>query len=114
MLQLQQSMAPLHNVVLYMNLKCSVVEKMANNRQLLQDAEIARKAARDLMYGTPGEPCPMLQDSLTMVTGDREEEVVYPSDLMQIWGQNVTFRYTVAGLNTMGPAILKEACFQIP
>ncbi|CAJ1400718.1 unnamed protein product [Effrenium voratum] len=112
MLSMQHALAPLRNIVHYMNLPVDTSERMEMSRwQLSRFSEASPEAQRQLFQGVPSQS-ELLEPGRLVRRGKLKEEAVYPQDLFRICATNISFAYpehTGGGSN-----ILYRTSFQIP
>lgn len=111
LLCMQTAIAPLQNIVYYMNLPVDVNDRMAAHRVLLDELDKAQEASQRLLYHGEAPNCSLVQESTTIISGDIVEEARYAQDLVQIDCVDTTYVYHLRG--GVSKHVLDNTSFEI-
>mmetsp|Transcript_40679 Transcript_40679/g.73295 ORF Transcript_40679/g.73295 Transcript_40679/m.73295 type:complete len:1003 (-) Transcript_40679:64-3072(-) len=112
MLTIQAAMAPLRNIVHYMNMPVDTMDRLKRSRRQLEkslDAQI--KAHAQLFKGIPAN-CDVVGPENVVMRGKFLEKATYPQDLLRIRGTDITFAYNAR--TGGGDHVLHNASFMLP
>lgn len=108
---MQSAVAPLLNVVHYMNCAVDTLDRLDMKRkQLAQSHQASGRAQSQLFQGVPAQ-MQCVSDTNVVQRGKSVAPAVYAQDLMMIIGSNVTFAYPAS--RSGGAKLLDHASFKI-
>lgn len=113
--ELQSAIAPLQNIVYYMNLPVDIPQKMQRVRQFLDDSRHGIQVADAQLAKIPSQDhSPFTIRGTTITTGCFNDEAAFSTDLLQIVARSISFAYPKKEAGVGGNTVICEASFEIP